>query len=137
MEAFAIETISRMYAIFRGPLNVNSQLLDVRFKSNYPSESHAIHSDSKQHQTHTNKENLVKEFNKPLPDVGHIPCYCNHCHNQSAYAIRTINCVTLFFIPVLPFYFTKRLKCSICGTNGQIDDTAIDRLRQGQPVMIG
>lgn len=78
-----------------------------------------------------------KEFNKPLPDIGNIPCYCGHCHNQSAFAVRTINCVTLFFIPVLPFYYQKRLKCNICGTTGGLDATAMDRMKLGQPVAIG
>ncbi|CCE72695.1 Piso0_000286 [Millerozyma farinosa CBS 7064] len=78
-----------------------------------------------------------KEFNKPLADVGTVNCYCGNCHNQSAHAVRTINCVTLFFIPVLPFYFSKRLKCSICGASGDLDSTAIDRMKQGQPVAIG
>ncbi|EGV63604.1 hypothetical protein CANTEDRAFT_114571 [Yamadazyma tenuis ATCC 10573] len=78
-----------------------------------------------------------KEFNKPLKDVGSVACYCGNCHNQSAHAIRSINTVTLFFIPVLPFYFSKRLKCSICGASGDINDEIINRLRSGQPVAIG
>ncbi|CCG22638.1 hypothetical protein CORT_0B09340 [Candida orthopsilosis Co 90-125] len=78
-----------------------------------------------------------KEFNKQLPDVGNVACYCGRCHNQSAFAIRTINTVTLFFIPVLPFYFSKRLKCNICGNTGDLDSTAIDHLKKGQPVAIG
>ncbi|RLV93147.1 hypothetical protein JA1_002663 [Spathaspora sp. JA1] len=78
-----------------------------------------------------------KEFNKPLPDVGNVACYCGHCHNQSAYPMRTINCITLFFIPVLPFYFHKRLRCNICGTTGTLSPDAIERLKQGQPIAIG
>ncbi|ODV79103.1 uncharacterized protein CANTADRAFT_50950 [Suhomyces tanzawaensis NRRL Y-17324] len=78
-----------------------------------------------------------KEFNKQLPEVGHIACYCGHCHNQAAYAFRTINCVTLFFIPVLPFYFSKRIKCLICGTSGDIDHNVLERMKAGQPVAIG
>lgn len=78
-----------------------------------------------------------KEFNKPLKDIGHISCYCGNCHNQSAHPIRTINTITLFFIPVLPFYYSKRLKCSICGASGDINGQVIDRLKNGQPVAIG
>ena len=85
----------------------------------------------------TNTNTLVQEFNKSLSDVGNIPCYCGHCHNQSAFAVRTINAVTLFFIPVLPFYYSKRLKCNICGTTGSLDKQAIERLKSGQPVAIG
>ncbi|ABN66595.1 cytochrome c heme-binding site [Scheffersomyces stipitis CBS 6054] len=78
-----------------------------------------------------------KEFNKPLDDVGQIPCYCSNCHNTSVFAIRTTNVVTLFFIPVLPFYRSKRLKCNICGASGDINNEVINRLKSGQPVAIG
>ncbi|KAF5210063.1 hypothetical protein E0198_002922 [Clavispora lusitaniae] len=78
-----------------------------------------------------------KEFNKPLPEGGNIACYCGRCHNQSAYAVRTISCVTLFFIPVLPYYFSKRLKCGICNASGDLDSEGLSRLRQGQPIAIG
>ncbi|CAK7909301.1 hypothetical protein CAAN1_25S01486 [[Candida] anglica] len=78
----------------------------------------------------------LKEFNKPLKEGGNVSCYCGNCHNQSAHAIRTINCVSLFFIPILPFYFSKRLKCSICGASADIDSGAISRLKNGQPVAI-
>ncbi|ODV69903.1 hypothetical protein HYPBUDRAFT_175380 [Hyphopichia burtonii NRRL Y-1933] len=78
-----------------------------------------------------------KEFNKPLDNIGNITCYCGNCHNQSAHAIRTINCITLFFIPVLPFYFSKRLKCSICNASGDLNKEALSRLNEGQPVAIG
>lgn len=78
-----------------------------------------------------------KEFNKPLPDVGNVVCYCNNCHNQSAHALKSSNWVTLFFIPVIPFSFKKRLRCSICNASGDINDEVITRLRNGQPVAIG
>ncbi|KAI5955836.1 hypothetical protein KGF54_001338 [Candida jiufengensis] len=78
-----------------------------------------------------------QEFNKPLKDVGNVACYCGHCHNQSAHAIRTINAITIFFIPLIPFYYSKRLKCDICGTSGDLDSQAIDRLKKGEPVAIG
>ncbi|CAG86854.1 DEHA2D05632p [Debaryomyces hansenii CBS767] len=78
-----------------------------------------------------------KEFNKPLKDVGNISCYCGNCHNQSANAIRTINCVTLFFIPVLPFYYSKRLKCTICSASGDLDKATMAKMKEGQPVAIG
>lgn len=78
-----------------------------------------------------------KAFNKQLDGIGQVACYCSNCHNQSAHAIRTINCVTLFFIPILPFYYTKRLKCLICGASGDINKDVIHRLENGQPVAIG
>lgn len=77
-----------------------------------------------------------KEFNKPLKDVGGVACQCGRCHNQLAYAVRVINTVTLFFIPVLPFYFGKKLKCNICGATGNLDGHTIDLLKKGQPVAI-
>jgi hypothetical protein len=79
----------------------------------------------------------VKEFNKPIDGIGNMACYCGNCHNQSAHAVRTINAVTLFFIPVLPFYFSKRLKCSICGATGDINKDVINRMKNGQPAAIG
>lgn len=66
-----------------------------------------------------------------------MACYCGNCHNQSAHATRTINAITLFFIPVLPFYFSKRLKCSICNASGDLPPQALERLKQGEPVAIG
>jgi hypothetical protein len=51
--------------------------------------------------------------------------------------VRTINTVTLFFIPVLPFYYSKRLKCSICGATGDINNDVINRMKNGQPAAIG
>lgn len=80
---------------------------------------------------------LVKEFNKPLNHGGNIACYCGRCHNQSAFGVKSSNWVTLFFIPVVPFYFGKRIKCNICGASGDIDSEAERRLASGQPIAIG
>jgi len=77
-----------------------------------------------------------KTFESPLKDVGNIPCYCNRCHNQSARAVKALSCVTLFFIPLLPFYYQKKLKCSICGNEGKFDDNVKNMMKQGQPVGI-
>lgn len=79
----------------------------------------------------------VKEIDKPLSEGGNVPCYCGRCHNQSAFAVRSSNWVTLFFIPVLPFYFGKKLRCNICGASGNLDTEAQRRLASGQPVSIG
>ncbi|KAI5961979.1 hypothetical protein KGF57_001518 [Candida theae] len=86
--------------------------------------------------TTSTNPNPVNEYKSELSDVGHIPCYCGRCHNQSAFAVRSINAVTLFFIPVLPFSFSKQLVCNICGNSGDLDDTALNQLRSGQPVAI-
>lgn len=77
-----------------------------------------------------------KEFNSPLKDVGNVSCYCGRCHNQLAHAIRSINTITLFFIPVLPFYWSKQLRCTICGATGPLDKQTIELLKKGQPVAI-
>lgn len=51
--------------------------------------------------------------------------------------MRSSNWVTLFFIPILPFYFGKGLKCNICGASGDLDATALQKLKQGESIAIG
>lgn len=65
-----------------------------------------------------------------------MACYCGRCHNQSVFGVRSINSVTLFFIPVLPFSFKKRLKCNICGALADLDNEGLERLKRGEPVAI-
>lgn len=78
----------------------------------------------------------IKNFNSEIKDYKGTVCYCDRCHNQSVKAIKSISTVTLFFIPVLPFYFEKVLKCSICGNEGKIDSGVKKALSDGQRVAI-
>lgn len=80
---------------------------------------------------------IVKEINRPLDPGGNIPCYCGRCHNQSAFGVKSSNWVTLFFIPVVPFYFGKKIVCNICGASGDLDSEGERRLASGQPIAIG
>lgn len=77
------------------------------------------------------------ESNKPLSEGGNIACYCGRCHNQLVFGVKSSNWVTLFFIPLIPFSFKKRLKCNICGASADLDSQGLERLKKGEPIAIG
>ena len=56
----------------------------------------------------------VKEINKK-PSICNDQCfYCPNCKNLSVQPIKRKEFITLFFIPVLPIYWGKQLKCPVC-----------------------
>lgn len=76
-------------------------------------------------------------MNKPLPEGGQVACYCGRCHNHSVFGVKSSNWVTLFFVPVIPFYFGKKLQCNICGASADLDAGGLERLKKGEPIAIG
>lgn len=44
----------------------------------------------------------------------HNSLYCPKCHNNSVSPIKRKEFFALYFIPIIPLYWGKQLRCSIC-----------------------
>ncbi|ODQ77074.1 hypothetical protein BABINDRAFT_67921 [Babjeviella inositovora NRRL Y-12698] len=71
----------------------------------------------------------VQDINRSLSSAGGAREYCAHCHNNnSMQAIRHVKCFSVFFIPIIPIYWDKRLKCDICNYLVKIDNEQVQEL---------
>ncbi|EDO17023.1 hypothetical protein Kpol_1065p39 [Vanderwaltozyma polyspora DSM 70294] len=48
----------------------------------------------------------------PITDFTHI--YCPKCRNYSAKPVKRRDFFSVFFVPILPVYFGKQIRCTIC-----------------------
>lgn len=85
-----------------------------------------------------------KEWNKPYKDYGanYHALYCPNCHNYSVSPVNRREFLTLIFIPFIPFYWGKQLRCATCGwhqdfkTHSQLEKVVMEQknIREGATV---
>lgn len=60
---------------------------------------------------------------------------CPNCHNQSVHLIKKRQFFTIWFVPVLPIYWGKQIKCDICSwdqdvNHAKMDEWGMDKMKQ-------
>ncbi|CCE61456.1 hypothetical protein TPHA_0A03800 [Tetrapisispora phaffii CBS 4417] len=60
----------------------------------------------------------------PLQPSDYENLYCPNCHNYSARPIKRRQFFTVWFIPILPVYWGKQVKCTICNWRQDFKDEA-------------
>ncbi|OWB75846.1 hypothetical protein B5S31_g5892 [[Candida] boidinii] len=56
--------------------------------------------------------------------------YCPHCHNVSMKLVKHLEFISIFFIPILPVYYKKELKCEICRYSKELGKDEIKRIEK-------
>lgn len=60
----------------------------------------------------------------PLQPYQYQTLYCPHCHNNSVHPIKRKEFFTIWFIPLVPIYWGKQLRCNICNWAQDFKDEA-------------
>lgn len=58
---------------------------------------------------------------------------CPNCHNQSVEPVKRKEFISFWFVPVIPMYWGKQLKCNICTWRQDINQKELDKygIKQG------
>ncbi|CAH2447796.1 hypothetical protein PP7435_CHR2-1649 [Komagataella phaffii CBS 7435] len=68
------------------------------------------------------------EFDSNIKKYEGVKLHCDRCNNDSMEAIRHRRFFSMFWIPFLPLHFSKRIKCTICGSFRDVSKSEIDQL---------
>lgn len=73
----------------------------------------------------------LKDFDKDISS-DELPrnLMCPHCHNNSVSPIKRREFFTVWFVPLIPIYWGKQLKCSICNWRQDIKKDEEEKLKQ-------
>lgn len=68
-------------------------------------------------------------YKQTVKELARVQGQCPSCHMQSwLVGFRVLSWFTLFFIPVLPLWISRKMQCGTCGVTQKISKEQADQM---------